>query len=160
MNFGILYAHFGTVTQCLVEPKVPKCAHEIPTFIKHSAKVHETPLITDEKSIYAWGIAISGLNFWWIFGILCTHFGTVTQCSVDRRAVQYRIPWQKKREKQQFFWKRWTMKKAYLSLLTFLRGSIIGQGYSWLFRQKTESYCLSKIVVSIVLWNKVILVLE
>ena len=51
MNFGILWAHFGTVTQCLVEPKVPKCAHEIPTFIKHSAKVHETPLITDEKFI-------------------------------------------------------------------------------------------------------------
>ena len=126
---------------------------------KHDNTFWPTPNILG-GSVYAWGIAISGLNFWWIFGILCTHFGTVTQCSVDRCAVQYRTPWQKKREKQQFFWKRWTMKKAYLSLLTFLRGSIIGPGYSWLFRQKTESYCLSKIVVSIVLWNKVILVLE
>ena len=47
MNFGILCAHFGTVTQCSVEPKVPKCAHKI----KKSAKVHQIPLITDEKFI-------------------------------------------------------------------------------------------------------------
>jgi hypothetical protein len=51
MNFGILCAHFSTVTQCLVEPKVPKCAHKIPTFIKNSTKVHQTPLITNEKVI-------------------------------------------------------------------------------------------------------------
>jgi hypothetical protein len=51
MNFGILCAHFGTVTQCSVEPTVPKCAHKIPKLIKNSAKVHETPLITDEKFI-------------------------------------------------------------------------------------------------------------
>ena len=37
MNFGILCAHFGTVTQCSVEPTVPKCAHKIPKFIKNSA---------------------------------------------------------------------------------------------------------------------------
>jgi hypothetical protein len=38
---------------------VPKCAHKIPSFIKNSAKVHQTPLITDEKFIqecYAKGI--------------------------------------------------------------------------------------------------------
>ena len=59
MNFGILCAHFGTVAQCLVKPAVPKCAHRIPKLIiKDSAKVHQTPLITDAK-----GIAISGLNF-------------------------------------------------------------------------------------------------
>ena len=51
MNFGILCAHFGTVTQCSVEPKVPKCAHKIATFFKHSAKVDQTPLITNEKFI-------------------------------------------------------------------------------------------------------------
>ena len=39
--------HFGTVTQCSVEPTVPKCAHKIPKFIKNSAKFHQTPLITD-----------------------------------------------------------------------------------------------------------------
>ena len=39
------------VTQCSVEPTVPKCAHKIPKFIKNSAKVHQTPLITDEKFI-------------------------------------------------------------------------------------------------------------
>ena len=27
-----LCALFGTVTQCLVEPNVPKCAHKIPKF--------------------------------------------------------------------------------------------------------------------------------
>ena len=47
MNFGILCAHFGTVTQCSVEPTVPKCAHKIPKFMENSAKVHQTPLITD-----------------------------------------------------------------------------------------------------------------
>ena len=51
MNFGILCAHFGTVTQCSVEHTVPKCAHKIPKFIKNSAKVHQTPLITDIKFI-------------------------------------------------------------------------------------------------------------
>ena len=39
------------VTQCSVEPTVPKCAHKIPKFIKNSAKVHQTPSITDEKFI-------------------------------------------------------------------------------------------------------------
>ena len=52
MNFGILCAHFGTVTQCSVEPTVPKCAHKIPKFIKNSAKVHQK---LDEKS--AWPMA-------------------------------------------------------------------------------------------------------
>ena len=51
MNFGILWAHFGTVTQCLVEPKVPKCAHKILKLFKNSAKVQQIPLITDEKFI-------------------------------------------------------------------------------------------------------------
>ena len=51
MNFGILCAHFGTVTQCSVEPTVPECAHKIPKFIKNSAKVHQTPSIIDEKFI-------------------------------------------------------------------------------------------------------------
>ena len=46
-----LCALFGTVTQCLVEPTVLKCAHKIPKFIQNSAKVHQTPLITDEKFI-------------------------------------------------------------------------------------------------------------
>ena len=45
-------AHFGTVTQCLVEPTVPKCAHKIPKFIKNSAKVHQK---FDKKS--AWPMA-------------------------------------------------------------------------------------------------------
>ena len=49
MNFGLLCAHFGTVTQCLTEPIVPNCAHKIPTFIQNSTKVHQTPLITNEN---------------------------------------------------------------------------------------------------------------
>ena len=48
MSFGIFFcAHFGTVTQYSVEPTMPKCAHKIPKFIENSAKVHQTPLITD-----------------------------------------------------------------------------------------------------------------
>ena len=43
MNFGIVCAHFGTVTQCQVELKMPKYAHKIPTFIENSAKVHQIP---------------------------------------------------------------------------------------------------------------------
>ena len=49
-----------------MEHTVPKCAHKIPKFIQNSAKVHQTPLITDEKFIqdcYAYGIAIIGLVF-------------------------------------------------------------------------------------------------
>ena len=41
-------------------PTVPKYAHKMSNFIKNSAKVHQTPLITDEKFIqecYALGIA-------------------------------------------------------------------------------------------------------
>ena len=51
MNFGTLCGHFGTVTQWLVEPTITKCAHKIQKFIKNSAKVHQTLLITDEKFI-------------------------------------------------------------------------------------------------------------
>ena len=37
-NFAILCAHFGTVTQCSVEPTVPRCANKIPKFIKIQLK--------------------------------------------------------------------------------------------------------------------------
>ena len=45
MNFVILSAHFGTVTQCLVKLTMPKCALKIPKFIQIKKS------ITDEKFI-------------------------------------------------------------------------------------------------------------
>ena len=44
---------FGTVTQCSVEPTVPKCAYKIPKFITNSAKVHQK---FDKKVLGRWPI--------------------------------------------------------------------------------------------------------
>ena len=73
MNFGILCAHFGTVTQCSVEPTVPKCAHKIPIFLNCKRCLSKIELFFSYlflEEIYVLGIAVSEQIFLCIFILL------------------------------------------------------------------------------------------
>ena len=83
----------GTVGSTEHWVTVPKCLHKIPKSIKNSAKVHQNPLkIFHGNNMFLFLLSyLSVFNgFWWTFaeflmdfGVLCKHFGIVTQCLVD-----------------------------------------------------------------------------
>ena len=68
-------ARFGTITQCLVEPTVPKCIHKTPKFIKNSYMNFSS--VID-------GVCCTLAEFVMNFGILCAHFNK-QKCLADGR---------------------------------------------------------------------------